>query len=290
MSPDVEELLPCAICLENVPKRKFHVIGTCMHGFCVECLEQQILQNVQSKKFPVFCPEPQCGQTIATAECAILLDSDEAVAQLNKLEVEHSIPVSQRFYCPYPTCSALMIAEPAATEPQRPRGDGGMQRDPTPSAECMECHRLVCMICRSAWHSGYTCAQFQALNPGQRQAEDQQLFQLAQNERWKRCMRCGHMIELNTGCNHITCQCGYEFCYQCGTEWQGGTQRCGCAIWEERNLMTENERQRAYRQDRRTVNPRYKTRICRFWLTRGDCRYGFNCTFAHGEDELDRAA
>ena len=29
-----------------------------------------------------------------------------------------------------------------------------------------------------------------------------------------------------------------------------------------------------------------KTQLCKFWLQDGKCRFGKNCTFAHGEHEL----
>lgn len=32
--------------------------------------------------------------------------------------------------------------------------------------------------------------------------------------------QCKHMIELGEGCRHITCRCGYEFCFSCGAPWE----------------------------------------------------------------------
>jgi hypothetical protein len=34
----------------------------------------------------------------------------------------------------------------------------------------------------------------------------------------KRCRRCGNGIERVSGCLHMTCRCGYEFCFKCGSD------------------------------------------------------------------------
>ncbi|KAI8883511.1 hypothetical protein K501DRAFT_184309, partial [Backusella circina FSU 941] len=39
----------------------------------------------------------------------------------------------------------------------------------------------------------------------------------AEKENWSRCPTCKHMVEKNNGCNHITCRCGTQFCYRCGS-------------------------------------------------------------------------
>jgi hypothetical protein len=36
----------------------------------------------------------------------------------------------------------------------------------------------------------------------------------------KKCDKCGDHIEKNQGCNHMTCRCGYEFCWLCRKEWK----------------------------------------------------------------------
>jgi len=35
-------------------------------------------------------------------------------------------------------------------------------------------------------------------------------------EHTKQCRGCGARIQKKDGCNHMTCRCGYEFCYNCG--------------------------------------------------------------------------
>ena len=37
---------------------------------------------------------------------------------------------------------------------------------------------------------------------------------------------CEQMIELGEGCRHMTCKCGYEFCFNCGKPFQGGRATC----------------------------------------------------------------
>ncbi|KAK5087431.1 hypothetical protein LTR70_007741 [Exophiala xenobiotica] len=44
---------------------------------------------------------------------------------------------------------------------------------------------------------------------------------------WKSCPSCREMIEKSNGCDHMQCDCGHEFCYQCGRSYTGGMP-CNC--------------------------------------------------------------
>ncbi|TRM63513.1 hypothetical protein BD626DRAFT_630022 [Schizophyllum amplum] len=81
-----------------------------------------------------------------------------------------------------------------------------------------------------------------ARSPGARQ-----LLQLAHNNDWRRCPRCLIFIELVHGCNHMSCICGMQFCYKCGSPWGAITPtsngRCTrdppCDIWDEDHLVAD---------------------------------------------------
>jgi hypothetical protein len=54
--------------------------------------------------------------------------------------------------------------------------------------------------------------------------------------KWMRCFDCGHVIEKKAGCNHITCFCGSQFCYLCGSTW--GT--CKCQNFAQAHALRHN--------------------------------------------------
>jgi ribonuclease HI len=63
---------------------------------------------------------------------------------------------------------------------------------------------------------------------------------LTENSQLKQCQQCRRMIELTHGCHHMTCWCGHEFCYSCGSEYRDSHQTCECMIYDE-DAYTEEE-------------------------------------------------
>lgn len=134
----------CIICLEDVPHTRVHVIGGCLHRFCATCLQTHIHSMLEERRFPIPCPHPSCATEVTTDECDLTLRSSQDRQLLAQLAAEASIPEASKFYCPYPTCSSLMVAE---------------QTGPNTSRECPACHRLLCLSCRTPWHARQTCGE-----------------------------------------------------------------------------------------------------------------------------------
>ncbi|WKT54450.1 hypothetical protein QSH57_005034 [Fusarium oxysporum f. sp. vasinfectum] len=61
----------------------------------------------------------------------------------------------------------------------------------------------------------------------------QQVLQLADQNGWQQCYSCYRVVELETGCYHMTCHCRAQFCYLCGDRWK----TCSCPQWEEDRLI-----------------------------------------------------
>jgi hypothetical protein len=72
----------------------------------------------------------------------------------------------------------------------------------------------------------------------------------------QKCPKCEINIEKNGGCNHITCNCGYEFCWVCLKDWNGRHYICN-------NTNTNNTRLHYYRNNDNNdmiINVRIPTR------------------------------
>jgi hypothetical protein len=69
--------------------------------------------------------------------------------------------------------------------------------------------------------------------------EDKKFKATAKEKGYQECKACGSTVELAEACNHITCECGNQFCYVCGRAWEnlsycvGGCPRYGPAVYDD---------------------------------------------------------
>ena len=162
----------CIACGESVP---FIDVcrAPCSHEYCSNCLEQ-LFNNamVDESLFPPRC----CKQTIPLDDNILFL-KQSTVAQFRKKRQEFATP--NRTYCHRPQCAVFIPA---------PKYRNGV-------ATCIECKATTCTTCKRASHGNHDCPHDEQL---------QQVLDAARQEGWQRCQRCWNMVELNTGCNHMT--------------------------------------------------------------------------------------
>lgn len=188
----------CSICCEDIPSPMM-ITMECSHKFCSQCMRTYVDVKVQSSQVPIRCPQLRCKYYISTRECQSFLPLT-SYASLETALAEANILDSDRIYCPFPNCSALLDPRECLSA----RASSSSQSDNS-CVECPVCQRFICVECGVPWHSLMTCEEYQNLPLEERDAADITLHRLAQNKRWRRCQQCRRMIELTQGCYHMTC-------------------------------------------------------------------------------------
>ncbi|KAK7262361.1 hypothetical protein RJT34_29930 [Clitoria ternatea] len=224
----------CVICLEDTEVNQIFSVDGCLHRYCISCMKQHVEVKLLHGMLPK-CPHEKCNSELHVDSCRKFL-THKLIETMQQRKMEASIPVSEKIYCPYPRCSALMSKTEVLEYSKNLIGESA-QSGPK---KCIKCHGLFCFSCKVPWHSGMTCSTFKRLNPNP-PADDAKLKFLATRSLWRQCVKCNHMIELAEGCYHMTCRCGYEFCYNCGAEWKDKKATCTCPLWAEDNIWLENQ-------------------------------------------------
>ncbi|SCO85803.1 uncharacterized protein FRV6_09930 [Fusarium oxysporum] len=192
------ETKECICCEEMFPIMTVQQVP-CEHDYCCPCLIRTFELSLTSPwQFPPDC----CDEEIPLRVIEQHLPENVVQRYREKL-VEHE--TRDRTYCSNRQCLKFI--------PPKNISDSGepCYRD---EEQCTACNEITCTNCKNKAHTG-ACEQ---------QVEREQALALAESEGWKRCARCGHLIERNGGCTHLVCLCGHEFCYICGEEYGG----CEC--------------------------------------------------------------
>merc|ERR1712048_208594 len=131
-------------------------------------------------------------------------------------------------YCPNLKCGVLIILDTLVsldhvkamrhgwhTEVNLSEEVASAQAFTSSAIGCPRCQQAICFKCRSEWHEGMSCLQYQFCAS----KHVDEVTKFCRKINWMRCFQCGHVVEKKAGCNHMTCICGHQFCYLCGTKW-----------------------------------------------------------------------
>ncbi|KAK6502205.1 hypothetical protein TWF506_002793 [Arthrobotrys conoides] len=185
----------CVSCTDMFPVTEIITLD-CDHKFCEGCLNIMVMTaSQQESTMPPKC----CSVKVRPNVIKRVLKTDEDKVNFSRKIIEYDTIVEKRLFCPKQKCGAFI--------PYHPRKD---QHHPL-IGTCQKCGTRACRICKGKAHKHTEdCPEDLGLNA---------VIGLSKDNGWKRCYRCRAMIELNYGCNHMTCRCGAEFCYMCGNPW-----------------------------------------------------------------------
>ena len=167
-------------------------VPDCVHKYCTACCRQHAEVRILSGSAQVDCPHPDCTHAFHISQCATLLSAPNFDILSTRL-TEAAIPAAHKVFCPFQDCSFLM---------ERSEDAGGRG----PFAVCFACHRGFCLECKVPWHGSFqSCAEYRAHAANAKHGGDQRLKDLAKNK-WQVCPDCAVVVELKSGCYHITCR------------------------------------------------------------------------------------
>lgn len=191
----------CIICLEDTDVSKIHSVEGCAHRFCFSCMKEHVKVKLLHGMLPA-CPQEGCATKLSVEGSKIFLSPRLLEIMMQRIR-EGQIPPTQKIYCPYPKCSALMSLS-EVIHPMQESSSKYTVVDVATLRKCVKCRGSFCISCKVPWHDRMTCYDYKRRYPHAR-PEDAKLQNLAQQRLWRQCVKCKHMIELAEGCYHMTC-------------------------------------------------------------------------------------
>ncbi|KAL0933090.1 ibr domain-containing protein [Colletotrichum truncatum] len=187
----------CVACLDDFRPTKIAKLK-CGHRMCDSCLKRRFKLSVtDSQSMPPKC----CTSDLIPLKYVERLLSSDFKMKWNKKYWEYT--TRNRIYCPSRRCGEWI-------RPGDIHRRGGRK-----CGTCKACGIDVCCSCKGKWHSSRACPDDE---------DTTRFLEQAKEAGWQRCYKCSHMVELEEGCNHMTCRCGAQFCMICGVKWKN----CEC--------------------------------------------------------------
>jgi hypothetical protein len=202
----------CTICQED--KDTIFHLQKCNGGAaCIECLQAYFRHQIESKAVPITCHDKVCKHEIMPSDLQTLLKKNE-MERFERVGIESMVaPLGINFngkqqkadkfkflHCPTPNCSYIFALDPNDEEAHHLR--------------CELCKEHYCLKCRVKYHKGKSCITYRkdTLSVGE---ETLLLLAYLHRNKVKACPQCAQYVERSSGCQHMSCICGAEFCYLC---------------------------------------------------------------------------
>ncbi|KAF5908429.1 E3 ubiquitin-protein ligase [Clarias magur] len=203
---DTATLLPCKLCLEDVPLEHMTTISQCQCIFCIQCLKQYVeLLIKEGLQTGISCPDSACPRQGQLLENEIeSLVAVDVMQKYKRLQFEQEVFLDPcRTWCPSSSCQAVcQLREAELPKPQL--------------VQCPICSLRFCSACHADWHTGQACQGSLPIitslsvenSISSRSKEGEAPIKL--------CPRCSIFIERDEGCAQMLCKnCKHAFCWYC---------------------------------------------------------------------------
>ncbi|KAL4481839.1 hypothetical protein ABPG74_007928 [Tetrahymena malaccensis] len=196
----------CEICYEPMISNDIFLL-ICEHIFHKICLSKHCNALINKKQLPINCPHFECLLPLQQNEIKEIL-SEVDFEKYEKFTLQNYIDsnADEISWCPTPNCEYAFVIDSNQT-----------------NFKCPTCKKSYCLTCKCDFHEGQTCKEYQISNKFTEQ--DEHFEKYVKGQKFKQCLKCKMWVEKTTGCDHMTCRCGYQFCYKCG----GPYLKCSCA-------------------------------------------------------------
>ncbi|KAK6543415.1 hypothetical protein TWF694_000162 [Orbilia ellipsospora] len=193
--PEPPKMVECVTCMsDDIPETEAAQLE-CGHAFCRECLVRLFeLSLTDPAHMPPKCCQPT--QHIPLHHVDKLLSTKTKILW-NKKYQEYT--TTNRRYCPTTDCGEWIRPKDFTTV------------EGVEIGTCPRCKLKICGLCGLKEHGTEECPKDEFFN---------QVRELGKELGWQRCYSCRAMVELERGCNHMTCRCTAEFCMICGAKWK----------------------------------------------------------------------
>lgn len=170
----------CITCLEEKPSWSDIGKTKCGHYWCGECVIARFhLATVDESSFPPKCCSKNGEMRFDRQMLKFVISLPLMIAFLKKAE-EYTTP--DRTYCSKLFCAKFI--PPRRIRPGWDNRGVGI---------CVECNSETCTNCKGAMHYG-VCNE----------TASKDILEALKANGWQRCSACHRIVELRTGCNHIT--------------------------------------------------------------------------------------
>ncbi|KAI0376275.1 hypothetical protein F5Y04DRAFT_286092 [Hypomontagnella monticulosa] len=199
------ELVPltetCIVCsdekrVSEMPNRR-RITSACEHdsSVCKDCVGQWIASSMERVAWDrLKCPE--CPQLLKFENVRAFAAKD-VFNRYDALATKAFLSnVPEFIWCLNPRCNSGQIFPT------------GCER-----ARCHACKHSLCVRHNVPWHKGETCPEYERRTRRQRRndkASEKHVKEIA-----KPCPGCKKNVHKYTGCDHVTCICGDEWCWLC---------------------------------------------------------------------------